>query len=69
MAATKVAPASPHLILMTFVGEIILVIILSELATLNDMMESLVLTFISGLWLVYLMHNATTLVNDLKVSS
>lgn len=47
-----------HFTLMTIVGELAFVTILAILSGTGPMMETIVLTFLIGLWLVFVMANA-----------
>jgi hypothetical protein len=73
MAAPSLPRASvnPHVILMTVVAEVIFVIILSMIASSSPMAETVVVTFLSGLWLAYLVNNGSTLIAylDSKIGS
>jgi hypothetical protein len=60
---------SPHFTLMTIVGELAFVTILSIVAETGPTAETIVLTFLIGLWLVFLTANAATIKTALTPSN
>lgn len=58
--------ADPHAVLMVVIAQIVFVVIMSEIATFNDSLGSVITTFILGLWLVYLINEGPALFNTLN---
>lgn len=59
--------AKPHAVLMIIIGQIVFVLILSEVAGFNDTLGQVIFTFIIGLWLVYLINSGPALFSDLNL--
>lgn len=66
MAAAK---DTPHLQLMTIVAEVIFVVVLAAIADMNAMVETVIMTFMLGLWLAFLVNMGPALINNLKWSA
>lgn len=63
MAAAK---DSPHLQFMTIIAEVIFVIVLAFMSDMNDLVGTVVMTFLLGLWLAFLVNAGPQLISNMK---
>ena len=67
--ATSPTTATPHFELMTIVAEIIFVSVLALLSQINAQWETVVMTFLVGLWLVFLVNQGPNLISKFTIRS
>lgn len=63
---SPLASNSPHLTLMTIVAEIVFVSVAAILSDQSDGLETIVVTFLVGLWLVFLINQGPNLFSKMK---
>lgn len=63
MASTN---RTPHMVLMVIIAQIVFVIVLSELTETSDALESIIMTFVIGLWMVYFINSGPALISKVQ---
>jgi len=62
-------PPTPHFTLMTLIAEVIGVSLLAIVSQASPQLETVILTFLVGLWLAFLVNQGPKLVSTFKIRS